>query len=70
MSKKKLGPGNWVKAGRKHDADIYINLDTNEKKHIGTKLTSDDPEIYDGEPSTKGYIGGQILKTILGTKKK
>ena len=68
MSKKMLGSGNWVKAGRKHDADIYINLDTNEKKHIGTKLTSDDPEVYDGEPSTRGYIGGQILKTVLGKK--
>ena len=58
--------GNWVEVGKKHDATSYVNLDTGEKVHIGTKLTSNEPEIYRGEPSTVGYIGGQILKTILG----
>ena len=56
----------WIWAGHKFDSDIFINLDTGEKKHIGTKLTSDDPQIYDGEPSLKGFVAGQIIKKILG----
>lgn len=70
MSKPKTKPsGNWVEAGEKYDSKIYINLDTGEKVHIGTKLTSEEPEIYKGEPSARGYVGGLILKTILGRKK-
>ena len=57
---------NWVYVGRKYDADMFINLDTGEKKHIGTKLTSDDPHLYNGEPSFIGFLGGQIIKKVLG----
>lgn len=60
--------GTWVYVGRKYDSDVFINLDTGEKKHIGTKLTSDDPEIYKGEPSFVGFMAGQIIKRLLGKK--
>lgn len=60
--------GAWVYAGHKYDADVFINLDTGKKKHIGTRVTSDDPEIYNGEPSFVGFLGGQIIKQILGRK--
>lgn len=66
MNKKQNGT--WVYAGHKYDADVFINLDNGEKKHIGTKLTSNDRQIYDGDPSLIGYIGGQIIKQILGRK--
>ena len=60
------GSGNWVKAGQKYGADIYVNLDTGKTKHVGTKTASRDPKVYDGPPSLIGKIGGDIVKRILG----
>ena len=65
MESKKYTERFWVHAGHKYDADIYIDLNTGEKKHIGTKLTSNDPEIYSGEPSFTGFLTGQVIKKIL-----
>ncbi len=58
--------GSWVKVGRKRESDIYVNLDTGEKKHIGTEITSNKPKVYDGDPSLPGYIAGKIAKKLLG----
>jgi len=57
--------GQWVHAGRQYDADVFVNLETGEKKHIGTETFSDKPKVYDGDPNPLGYLGGQVGKTLI-----
>jgi len=66
MGRKNRRRGSWIHVGRKHDAEIFVDLDTGETKHLGTKATSNDPKLYDGEPSTLGYYGGQAVKKAIG----
>jgi len=61
----------WVRAGRKLEADIYVDLESGRTKHVGTKVTDGNvPKVYDGEPSLKGYVAGKIVQSILGRTKR
>jgi hypothetical protein len=65
MSNKKRS--NWVHAGKDLEADVFVNLDTGETKHIGTKVTDgNSPQVYDGPPSKLGYIAGKAVQAMLG----
>lgn len=41
--------GQWIYAGHQYDADVYVNLETGQKKHIGTESFTDRPKVYDGK---------------------
>lgn len=64
---KNHGKGTWVHAGKQYEADVFVNLDSGETKHLGTKVTDGNArQLYDGKPSRAGYVGGKIVQGILG----
>lgn len=64
---KKDPHSSWVHAGKELEADVFVNLDTGETKHLGTKLTDGNaPKLYPSGPSRKGYVAGKVLQAFTG----
>ena len=67
---KKQG-SSWVHVGKELEADVFVDLDTGETKHVGTKVTDGNaPKVYDGSPSKLGYVAGKVVQGILGTTRR